>query len=687
MFRSPRSSKGDPFIANDPFASRKPSLAIATIAWTADEVTGKYADSEHGTKMRPMPTPRQTTAARPVHERRIGSSARPDPAGGRPEPIRAALRVSGPIAPALRRRLIAAALAVSAPAFAAPTTVGVLAPEGPGEAQRTWHEMAGYLAARLPEAQLQVRFFDLAGLREAVAAGQVQFFVANSGFYVEMEAAHGATRIATLESPRAGAPGLAIASAIVVRGDRADLRRLADLSGKRLLAVSEFAFGGYQIGWREMARVGVEPQRDLASLRFVGFPMQNIVHAVARGEADAGIVRACLVEDMIARGELAAGALRVIEPLPGSDYPCQRSTRLYPDWPFATLRGTPHALAKQVAGALLAMPPTADGYAWTVPTDYQPVHELFRELQIGPYAYLREHSLEAFLRRNWFALVVGALLLIGWAIHTIRVDVLVARRTRELREAMAEGARLAQAEVAQQEKLEHLSRLSTLGEMSSMIAHELNQPLAAIANFARGLVRRVDAGRLDPAPLSLAGQEIAEQAERAADVLQRMRAFARKRASRREPINLCAAIDSALQLFVGMLPAAPRIERDCVCPAPALGDALQIEQVLLNLLKNALDAVQAVPAGEQRIRLCCHRADGMWQITVQDNGAGLGEEEMARLFEPFFTTKPDGVGLGLAICNSVVEAHGGRLFARANDGGPGLTVGFTLPAQEHGHPG
>jgi two-component system sensor histidine kinase TtrS len=576
-----------------------------------------------------------------------------------------------------------AVLALGCRAGAA-TTVGVLAPEGFEEAQRVWQEMADQLAARLPQAQLQLRFFDLNGLRDAVAAGQVQFFIANSGFYVEMEAAYGATRIATLESPRAAAPGQAIASAIVVRRDRADLRRLSDLAGQRVLAVSETAFGGYQVAWRELARAGVDPQRDLASLRYVGYPLQDIARAVARGEADAGIVRACLLEDMAARGEAVAGELRVLEPQPAGAYPCQRSTRLYPDWPFAALRGTPHALAKQVAGVLLAMPATTDGYAWTVPTDYQPVHELFRELRTGPYAYLREHSPEAFLRRNWFFVVLAALLLAGWAVHTIRVDVLVGRRTRELRAAMEERERLAQAAHAQEQKLEHLARLGTLGEMSSMIAHELNQPLAAIANFARGLTRRVEAGRLEAAPLAEAGREIAGQAERAADVLQRIRGFARKRDARWAPMDLRAVIDSALCLYAGMLQHAPPVACDGAAAMPTFGDALQIEQVLLNLLKNAVDAVQALDPGSRRIDLRCRRLDGAWEIRVSDNGSGIGEGAMARLFEPFFTTKPDGVGLGLAICKTIVEAHGGRLFAQAHDGGPGLTVGFTLPVADDG---
>jgi len=565
-----------------------------------------------------------------------------------------------------------------------PVQIGVLAPQGPAQAAQAWAHLEPYLEAAVPGRRFEIRTFDLPDLSRAVAARSVDFFIANSGFYVDMEAAHGASRIATLESPQASSPTEAIASAVIVRRGRDELRSMADLKGRRVMAVSDRAFGGFQVAWRELKQAGVDPYADLASLSFSGFPMQQVVLAVRRGEVDAGIVRACLLESMVQQGQVREDEFTVLAQKGGA-FPCQRSTRLYPDWPFASLKHTPNDLAKRVATALLAMPRTENGHGWTVATDYQPVRELFRDLEIGPYADLRERSLKGFLQRHWVWFALAAALLAAWLVHSLRVERLVHARTAELRRALEQRAQMESEARAQQEKLDHLSRLGILGEMSSMLAHELNQPLAAIGNFARGMVRRIEAGRLDAAPLLQASHEIADQAERAGGIMQRIRGFVGKRASRREPVNLRQTLEGAVAMFCSMLshPPAVTLRMDPACTDPWVqADRLQVEQVLLNLMKNALDAMQALPPSERRIVVECVPAEDHFRVGVTDNGSGLDPTSVGRLFEPFFTTKPDGVGLGLAICQRVVEAHGGRIWAAPAPQG-GVSVFFTLPRTAH----
>lgn len=574
---------------------------------------------------------------------------------------------------------------------AAPIRIGILAPEGEAEAFRNWRQVGDYLNRALPESVFQLAYFNLGDLRDAVAAKRLDFAITNSGHYVELEAAYGVHRIATLDNARVPSPDQAVASAVVVRAERRDLRHLTDLRGKRLLAVDERAFGGYQLAWYALYKRGIEPRRDLADLVFTGFPLQAIVEGVARGRADAGVVRACVLEAMAARGEIRLADFRVLDAPAGDGYPCLRSTDLYPDWPFAALRDTPHALAKRVAAALLAMPADADGLSWTVPTDYQPIHAVFRELRAGPYAYLQKDSLSAFLKRYRMWFVFAAALLLGWIVHTVRVEQRVHTRTRELREALDARAEMERQSRQQQEKLDHLARLGILGELSSMLAHELNQPLSAIGNFARGMERRIEAGRMDPEPLLEASREVAEQADRAREIMQRIRAFTRKRESRREPARLGEVIASAVTLFAGMGEQAPRVAVDADAEAVVLADRLQIEQVLLNLLKNGMDAMRDTPAGERLLRIECGReSGGQCRVCVLDRGTGLDEIGRAHLFEPFYTTKPDGMGLGLSLCKRIVEAHGGRLWAepgpQAEQSGRGLAVCFTLPLAENRAP-
>jgi two-component system sensor histidine kinase TtrS len=566
---------------------------------------------------------------------------------------------------------------------AAPVRIGVLAFLGSEAALSDWSPLATHLEASLPTHRFVLAYYDAAGLREAVRRQEVDLVITNSGHYAALESELGISRIATLESPGVPSPARAIGSAVIARADRSDLNALPDLKGKRVAAVGEEAFGGFQVAWREFRRQGVEPE-DFAQLDFVGFPMSRIVTAVANGEADAGIVRACLLEELARTGAIRLADFKVLSLRREAGFACGLSTELYPDWPIATLRHTDLRLAKAVAAALLSMPSSPEGYAWTAPVDYRPVHDLFRDLQVGPFSYLRENTLQALARRYWPFLLFFFAALAGWVMHTVRVEQQVHARTAALRAALAQRDAAEAGMRAHQEQLDHLSRLSVLGELSGTLAHELNQPLAAIGNYAQSLVRRVDSGRYTPAILAEASREIAAQAERAGGIVRRIRAFASKRAAVREKRPLVEVVQEATALFGAMLPGAPRIDIDDHLPAGAAveADVLQMQQVLLNLLKNAADAMQDLPTNERVIEVTLEQTGHHYRIAVRDRGAGLSPASAQRLFEPFFTTKPDGMGLGLSICKTIIEAHGGRLWAEANAGTPGMTFIFTLPADD-----
>ncbi|MFA7429308.1 MAG: PhnD/SsuA/transferrin family substrate-binding protein [Rhodospirillaceae bacterium] len=586
---------------------------------------------------------------------------------------------------AVRRRALWRVLAgvllvtLALPVLAAegvPVRVGLLGYRGEDHAVGTWDATLRHLDRALPGHVFTGTAYDLPGLHAAVAAGQVDFIITNPGHYVELEAAYGVTRIATVETPDGVEPSAAIGSALIVRAGRADLQDLGDLKGARLGAVHPEAFGGFRVAWREFAAAGIDPFSDLTP-HFYGFPMEAVVEAVAAGAVDVGIIRACMFEYLAAEGMLRREEFRILggRPMTGPasiGRECQTSTRLYPDWPFAKLAGTPDALAKQVGMALLAMP-VEGGHAWTVPVDYQPVHDLFRDLMIGPYGAMAERPLPQILRDIWPWLALAALALAWWVVHVARVEVLVRRRTKELRDAHAEARR-------QRGEKEHAARLALLGEMASSMAHEINQPLAAIANYASGCERRIAAGT-DLAGVAEGVHLIAGQAERAAAIVKRVRTFVGKQASEVAPLDLNVAACSALDLF-----RDAGASRDIQLPVALAGDLpmvrgdrLQIELVLLNLLQNAADATAG--QAQRTVSVTSGRApDGGVEVRVADNGPGLQPDIRARLFEPFFTTKPQGMGLGLSLSRSIIESHGGRLWV---EGGPtgGACFCFTLPVE------
>ncbi|WP_218953233.1 sensor histidine kinase [Parapusillimonas granuli] len=568
--------------------------------------------------------------------------------------------------------------------------LGILAYMGEEPASEEWRDLQRYLEDALPQYRHEILYGDLDTLRGAVADGRLDFVLTNPGQYVELEADHGIGRIATLEHGHLPASNIAVGAAVVALRDRRGLETLDDLRGRVLAATAEDAFGGYQTVWRELADLGMEPSRDLDALKFTGFPMQKVLDALNEGQADAGVVRACLMEnqpDWQTRYKVLSGRY---EPALG----CMISTRLYPNWPFASLRDTPPTMARQVAIALLRMDADTHGMSWGVPADYQVVHDVFRELQIGPYAYLRGTTLSGLVRQYW---QFGMLLLLGlffWGLYTARTEYLVRTRTAALEQALRDREALEQRMRAGQEQADHLARLSVLGEISSTLAHELSQPLAGVSNYAQSLLRRLENGRLTDDAVREASTSIVTLSDSAAGILKRIKGFARKRPGMRDWLVLRHLVDETVALFQGMQVQVPGIQVvDKLAPGSKVkADALQIQQVLLNFFKNAQDAMRALPPDQQRITLVLRQEQGWVWLHVRDFGTGMEDAALAHLFEPFYTTREDGLGLGLSICKGIVEAHGGQLLGSRADReptdadlprGPGMIFSLSLPLHEH----
>lgn len=267
----------------------------------------------------------------------------------------------------------------------------------------------------------------------------------------------------------------------------------------------------------------------------------------------------------------------------------------------------------------------------------------------------------------------------------------VTERTAELEAANerlrseAEERRAAEARGRKHlEQLAHVARLSTLGEMVATFAHELHQPLAAISNYSRGSIRLIEAGRPDPGVLRGAFENCASQAERAGTILRRIRGFlSRGEEPRRDLVEIGGLVREVLELLE---PEATRLgatlELRRAPPIRIHADGIQIQQVLVNLVRNALDSVADNPSGrERRVLVGVHCREGRAHLEVEDSGAGCDTETLGRILEPFFTRKPEGLGLGLAISRSIAETHGGELVAEVSRLG-GLRVGAVLPVAD-----
>lgn len=231
-----------------------------------------------------------------------------------------------------------------------------------------------------------------------------------------------------------------------------------------------------------------------------------------------------------------------------------------------------------------------------------------------------------------------------------------------------------------QSELVHMSRFTALGEMASTLAHEINQPLTAIASYLKGCRRIL--GRMQGAEvpmLSDAVNQAAEQALRAGQVIRHLREFVARGESERHIEGLPKLIEEASALaLVGAKEKGVRVRFDLDPDAPlVLADRIQVQQVLLNLIRNAIEAMHETPRRELVVATKALAADGLVEVSVADTGSGIDPEVAAQLFQPFVTTKANGMGVGLSICRTIVEAHGGKILAEPGPAG-GTTFRFTL---------
>lgn len=309
--------------------------------------------------------------------------------------------------------LAQAALGQSSGALA----MGVLAFRGEAEARLRWQPTADFLGRALYGLPVIVVPLTLEGARAALETGEIDLLLTNPGHYRSLADDYRLSPLATLRSDRAGRPetGNRYGAVIFTRAGRGDINHLSDLRGHSFAAVSAEAFGGYLIAAQTLRDHGIDPPRDLGKLAFMGFPQTAIVEAVVGGRVDAGTVRTGVLEQMIAEGRIAPGAVEVLNATRVPGFDLMLSTRLVPEWTLAATPDLPEPLRRQIAVALLNMPSQtraaqAGGYGgWTTPMNDAAVSEILSAA--APPASTGTRGILAALALALAALIVAALAL------------------------------------------------------------------------------------------------------------------------------------------------------------------------------------------------------------------------------------------------------------------------------------
>jgi len=366
--------------------------------------------------------------------------------------------------------------------------VGVLSIRGDNTCIKMWTRTIRYLTDEIFEHTFYLIPLELDEMSSALEQHKVDFVLTNPGNYVELERLFGISRIVTMRNLRHGKPYTVFGAVIFTRADRDDIHTISDLENRSFGAVDKAAFGGFQVAWRELKDAGIEPFSDFSSLRFFGFPQDNVILSVRDGLIDAGTVRTGILEHMAAEGKIQLQDFRILNQQTSESFPFYYSTRLYPEWAFAKTSNTSDELAKAVTIALLKMPENhaaavSGQYAgWTVPLDYQPVHELFRELEIGPYRTSGRIHIVDVIRQHWYWVV----LIVAVILFLLFNDVLVRRQVRSRKSELARTNRALGKEVIERKWAEEEAR-TTIEENRRLTSKLINVREAEHRALARNL--------------------------------------------------------------------------------------------------------------------------------------------------------------------------------------------------------
>ncbi len=520
--------------------------------------------------------------------------------------------------------------------------------------------------------QIEIRQYSSRALEHAIKTKDVDAFIASSGFYWRM-IPFGARDVATMITRKSPDPNHTSAIAFITKRENTSIETLEDMRGKRLSASYPSAFMGYRIGLAEIAAHGYDPEKFFSSVSFTNAPgIEPIAQKVLDNRADVAFVQSCWLESL---PEDERSRYRVIAPVDNAESACVRSTAAYPNITVAVLREAPAGAAREIAKVLLSMPADENGERWGLATNFQSIDRVYRLLKIEHYAYLREWSVKRWISAHKPAIAAFCfclLLLIG---HSFIVGYLVRRRTEQLAKANAQKEAAERRLSTLFHRMESFRKANTIGQLSSMIAHELAQPVGAAVSYSNGLRLLLQNDTLTKEKLLNCLDGLDHGLKRVSSIIEKVRSYKKGNVDRDQNINLVQALDNARDSLPQQLLQALPLKISIKENLHVLADQLELELLLNNLLNNAIAA--AVQAENPVVCVSAHAHADSVIVTIENSGLPVSEQNLIGLTIPFVSEKGSGHGLGVPISMSLAEANGGHLAYRRRDGG-GLIATIVL---------
>ena len=570
--------------------------------------------------------------------------------------------------------------------------IGVLCKRGAELCLKEWSPTAEYLTTKIPGKTFVIIPLDHEHIYSSVEKGEVDFILPNSSFYVELEHRYGVNRIATLKNKCLDSFYTKYCGVIFWKAGRKDMRNLNDLKGKTFMAISEESFGGWRMAWRELKENGIDPYKDFKALKFTNTIQDDVVYAVRDGKAEAGTVRTDTLIKMHAEGKINIQNFYIVENPAACILPGPHSTRAYPEWPMAELKHTSDILAEKVAIALLEMPAdspeaiAAKCGGWTIPLNYQSVHDCLKYLKVGPYKDFGKITITEVIKKYWYIIIItffGFFIMTGFTIRILRLNKAIKTSHVKLEEEIGERYQVEKELVEAKKTAESCTRIksSFLANMS----HEIRTPM-------NGVIAATDLALNEDLPpkakhyLEIVKSSAYSLLELINDILDFSKIEAARLDLKTEPFVLDSVLERISDMFLSRV-AEKSIELlvdiDPETPKNLIGDCLRLQQIIKNLVDNAIKfsnksgiiliGIKPTEKTHDYVEL---------SFFVKDTGIGIDPEYIPDLFRRFtqadMSTKRQyaGTGLGLSICKQLVEMMEGKIGVKSEKG-KGSTFFFT----------
>ncbi|UOO76083.1 PhnD/SsuA/transferrin family substrate-binding protein [Neisseria sp. Dent CA1/247] len=545
--------------------------------------------------------------------------------------------------------------------------VGVLAPQGAEAARSQWQPWLDWLGKKQEGEQFVLVPLSLNNWQKELSSQRIDFALGPQAQFVSLPDTQGWRWLATARFPSGHKPKAAeqVASTIWVRAD-SGLGSETDLRGLTVAAVDVQAFGGFMLAESALLEKGLRSGRDYQVV-FTGYPVEQTLTALQNQEVDAAITPLCLMEEW-----------RVQQGLPESSFKplhvhsvvnnCISGTPVFPHWVLAALPSVPEQTASRIAASLMGSTAAAGMPSWSPPVSFVEAEQVLASLGRHPLHPNWQMQWKNWLYENTILVGAVALMLVISLINYGWMGWLAYRRRKKLEQAyrqLLERDRL----------LAHADRMNIAGEMAAGLAHELNQPMAAIHYYAEACLQLLEAGK-QPESIRKALHNIIQTTERGSHIIRNLRQWSKTP----EHVYTDARIEDILQHCADWLACqkhAPQLHWQNHSGLSSIRTVAGIvEQVLMNCLLNCQQQ-QA-----KRIDITVFRRPESEElvIRIEDDAGGFNQDILAQPFIPFRSTKSDGLGLGLVICDRLLRGIGGSItLANRSDDTAGARIEISLP--------